>query len=177
LQLFTFISADLDAYRPKPQSSTPSLAGPSSIDVVSPDEPRFPKSLYLIQPLFSDYELNPVALHAQASVPVPEGLDLDAWIVQPPQEESHHEERKAKKVKKGKGKELNGKKAKGKRREIEQEELGGDPNVLAPAEPEYQTAEEIAERERVSYFLSTSSLTFADLEVTAKSREAGSTSR
>lgn len=148
LQLFTFISADLNAYRPKPQSSTPSLAGPSSIDVVPLDEPRFPKSLYLIRPLFSEYELNPVALHAQASVPVPEGLDLDAWIVQPFQEEYHHEERKAKKVKKGKGKELNGKKAKGKRREIEQEELDEDRIVLAPVEPEYETAEEIVERER-----------------------------
>ena len=138
MQLFTFISADLNAYRPKPQSSTPSLAGPSYIDVVPLDEPRFPKSLYLIQPLFSEYELNPVALHAQASVPIPEGLDLDAWIVQPPQEESHHEERKAKKVKKGKDKELNGKKVKGKRREIEQEEPSEDRIVLAPVEPEYR---------------------------------------
>jgi hypothetical protein len=34
-----------------------------------------------------DGELNPVAPKAQRKVPVPEGLDLDAWINDPPSEE------------------------------------------------------------------------------------------
>jgi AP-3 complex subunit delta-1 len=35
---------------------------------------------------FFDGELNPVAPKAQKKVPVPEGLDLDAWINEPPSE-------------------------------------------------------------------------------------------
>jgi hypothetical protein len=77
LQLFTLIHVDPEAYHPK-------LEGPdlrSSFDSISPNEPRFPKSLYLIQPLFSAYELNPVAQATQGHVAIPGGLDLDAWIV------------------------------------------------------------------------------------------------
>ena len=37
-------------------------------------------------------ELNPVAPKAQKKVPIPEGLDLDAWINEPPAEESESEE-------------------------------------------------------------------------------------
>lgn len=37
-------------------------------------------------------ELNPVAAKAQKKVPVPEGLDLDAWINDPPSETSEEEE-------------------------------------------------------------------------------------
>jgi AP-3 complex subunit delta-1 len=40
----------------------------------------------LINPLFSPYELNSVNSAAQDSISVPEGLDLDVWIVPPPQE-------------------------------------------------------------------------------------------
>jgi len=47
---------------------------------------NFPKSLLLIDPLFSVYDLNPVASSAQASVAVPDGVDLDAWFVSPPVE-------------------------------------------------------------------------------------------
>lgn len=36
--------------------------------------------------IFFDGELNPVAPKAQKKVPVPEGLDLDAWINEPPSE-------------------------------------------------------------------------------------------
>lgn len=69
-------------------------------------EPQFPKSLYLIQPLFSSYALNPVAVEAQASVPVPDGLDLDAWIVpraKPVVADVVEAKAKRKKDKKGKG--------------------------------------------------------------------------
>ena len=36
--------------------------------------------------VFFDGELNPVAPKAQKKVPVPDGLDLDAWINEPPSE-------------------------------------------------------------------------------------------
>ncbi|KAF7347534.1 AP-3 complex subunit delta [Mycena venus] len=106
VQLFTFIQADLNAYRPKPVDN-PFAEASSSFDPIGSAEPRFPKSLYLLQPLHGAYDLNPVALAAQASVPVPEGLDLDAWIVAPPQEPAPEVDAdvKARKVKKGKGKE------------------------------------------------------------------------
>ncbi|KAL0951907.1 hypothetical protein HGRIS_008562 [Hohenbuehelia grisea] len=115
LQLFNFIQADLNSYRPKPDSLgfDASDAGPSSgFDSPPSSEPHFPKSLFLLQPLFSAHELNPVALAAQESVPVPDGLDLDAWIVPPPKEVVLSEAEggegvvkvKVKKVNKGKGK-------------------------------------------------------------------------
>jgi AP-3 complex subunit delta len=45
------------------------------------DEPSYPKSLFLIKPLFSGYEMNPVGYRAQESVKVPDGLDLGAVLV------------------------------------------------------------------------------------------------
>lgn len=56
-----------------------------SLDETS-QNPAFPKSLLLINPLFSVYELNSVNVAAQESIPVPESLDLDVWIVPPPRE-------------------------------------------------------------------------------------------
>ncbi|KAK7040144.1 AP-3 complex subunit delta [Paramarasmius palmivorus] len=143
LQLFNFIQADLNNHRPRNDT----FAG-TSLDPIS--EPHFPKSLFLIQPLFSSYPLNPVAQTAQASVPVPEGLDLDAWIIPPPAvvELKMDEEKKAKKSKKGKGKEVDGSKsrnAKKRREEANGNETNGD--VLIPTvEPE--SPEERAEREK-----------------------------
>jgi AP-3 complex subunit delta len=93
-------------------------------------------------------------LHAQASVPIPDGLDLDAWIVPPPPEEREidttHDlddtsaEKKIKKSKKGKEKtkERNGTSTKSKK-----DRNQGD--VLAPAEEPAETPEEVAEREKV----------------------------
>jgi len=75
------------------------------------EEPRFPKSLYLIHPLFSGYELNPVGINAQASVAVPEGLDLDSWIVPPPLEAVPYN---VDDEKGGSGKKVRSKKGKGK---------------------------------------------------------------
>ncbi|OBZ78815.1 AP-3 complex subunit delta-1 [Grifola frondosa] len=123
LQLFTFVRADLSSYRPKTDAGF--AYGESSnspvFDGIAPAEPQFPKSLYLIRPLFGSYELNPVAPSAQASVPLPEGLDLSAWIVPPPDvshviEEGEEEpaDGKHKKSRKGKGKESG--KSKGKKR-------------------------------------------------------------
>lgn len=152
LQLFTFIRKDLSSHRSQPENGFGGFqeASSSSFDPIA--EPRFPKSLYLIRPLFTTHDLNPVALTAQASVPIPDGLDLEAWIVPSQQERAVDEDaddgpRKVKKTKKGKGKETNGLKSKsGKRRQRED----GPMESFTPPEPEVETEEERAERERVS---------------------------
>ncbi|KAF8215817.1 adaptin N terminal region-domain-containing protein [Mycena galopus ATCC 62051] len=126
VQLFTFIQADLNAYRPKPINN-PFAEASSSFDPIA-GEPRFPKSLYLLQPLHEAYELNPVALAAQASVPIPYGLDLDACS----------------EIKKGKGKEVNGGKAKNGKKKHKEEENGV---VLVPVDHEEET-ETAEDRER-----------------------------
>jgi AP-3 complex subunit delta len=148
--LFTFIRKDLNAHRPKSENGFGFQdAASSSFDPIA--EPRFPKSLYLIRPLFTSHELNPVAPTAQASVPIPDGLHLDAWIVPSQQERVMEEDdddvvRKVKKGRKGKGKETNGTRVKsGKRRQRDD-----DPrDTYTPPEPEVETEEERAERERV----------------------------
>ncbi len=133
-------------------SSAETFGGPSSTPAA---QPHFPKSLYLMKPLFGAYELNAVALTAQASVPVPEGLDLEAWIV-PMQEEpvltqdaAADEAPEGRKAKKGKKKDAGKtkRKRKGKARE---DESGDEEGGHAPAPPSAETAEERAERERVS---------------------------
>ncbi|PPQ99510.1 hypothetical protein CVT24_005300 [Panaeolus cyanescens] len=148
LQLFTFISADLNSYQPK--SMQPSLLPtPSGFEeqVDSAPEVDFPKSLYLIQPLLDSYELNPVATTAQASVPIPEGLDLDAWIVPPPpvntSTDDVHTEKNKKKSSKGKEAVTSGKKKKKKTKDIEDSVQ----ESLAPIEVE-ETPEERALREQ-----------------------------
>ena len=96
----------------------------------------------------SAYPLNPVASAAQANVPIPEGLDLDKWIVPPPKSvvptpATEEGRGRRPKKKKGKQKEANGK-LKGKpANELFQED------ALTPA-PE--TEEEKADRERVGSF-------------------------
>jgi AP-3 complex subunit delta-1 len=127
IQLFTFIKKDLGTHHPQSDSGSSFQDATSSFDPIA--EPHFPKSLYLIRPLFTTYELNPVASTAQASVPIPEGLDLDAWIVPSQQDHVVDEDedaddvvRKSKKSKKGKGKETNGTRVKsGKRRKRDEE--------------------------------------------------------
>ncbi|KAJ7597757.1 adaptin N terminal region-domain-containing protein [Mycena floridula] len=149
IQLFNFIRADLNAYHPKPETAFDDTS--SSFDPIA--EPRFPKSLYLIQPLFNAYSLNPVAANAQASVPVPDELDLDAWIVPPPPEPVV-EKKKVKKPKKGKDKEVNGSASlsNGKKKRIEDDEDGYGPQEvtdrLIPAFPAKQTPEEREESAR-----------------------------
>lgn len=155
--MLTFVRADILAFQPRHEATDLDYgeAGSSGgFGVDTPAEPRFPKSLFLVKPLFSAYELGPVAVHAQASVPVPEGLDLNAWIVPPPADEAAHNGsdadetiaiHKAKKSKKGKAKDLDGAKTKRKKRR-EGEELQED--ALTPTVIE--TEDEKAERERVS---------------------------
>lgn len=154
LQLFAFIRADLASFKPKPKSPPPSEfeVGFSNhfADVPDPSsEPNFPKSLFLIRPLNSSYELNPVAREAQASVPVPEGLDLDSWIISPPKEESVDAVdgtiNGTMKKKKGKGKEKS-EKGVGKVKSRKKEKAVS----LVDVESE-EAADEKAERERVSH--------------------------
>jgi hypothetical protein len=45
--------------------------------------PKYPKSLFLLLPLFDSYELNPVGYKAQERVSLPDGLDLDTPLVDP----------------------------------------------------------------------------------------------
>ncbi|KXN90087.1 AP-3 complex subunit delta-1 [Leucoagaricus sp. SymC.cos] len=145
-QLCTFIAADLNIYRSK--ASTPA-AGPSTAldDSSNQADINFPKSLYLIQPLFSAYELNPVAPHAQGSVPIPDGLDLDAWIVPSPQESAALVEEaapeKRKKSKKGKEKETDGRKSKApSKKKTRDVELLQDGDILTPVDADVETPEE-----------------------------------
>ncbi|KAJ7109859.1 Ap3d1 protein [Mycena epipterygia] len=147
LQLFTFIQADLNAYRSKPVDN-PFAEASSSFDPIASGEPRFPKSMYLIQPLHGAYELNPVALAAQASVPIPDSLDLDAWIVPPPEESAPEldAEAKARKVKKGKGKEVNGTKTKTGKKKHKDDVNEGNGVVLTPPEDDMETPEQALER-------------------------------
>lgn len=103
LHLFSFIQADLKAYKPtsRPVTPQPSFGSPSAVVSAGEEEtnpfasdeapppsssdltpkttstPHHPKSLLLLHPLFSAHALPPVSSRAQASIAVPTGLDLD----------------------------------------------------------------------------------------------------
>ncbi|KAI9513115.1 adaptin N terminal region-domain-containing protein [Russula earlei] len=79
VQLFNFIRADLASFSPEQDMITDHGTSLSQT-------PTYPKSLLLINPLFSVYELNSVNVSAQDSIPVPDSLDLDTWIASPPRE-------------------------------------------------------------------------------------------
>jgi hypothetical protein len=79
LQLFSFIRADLASFDPSKvasSSASPSGSRPSSPNA-NKTNPSHPKSLLLLPPLFTSHSLPPVSSRAQASVPLPQGLDLD----------------------------------------------------------------------------------------------------
>ncbi len=91
-----------------------------------------------------------MAKAAQASVPIPDGLDLDVWIVHPSEDPfqdalAESIDRK-KKSKKGKGKDVSGEKKNSRKK---RKDDGGELIALASPEPQIETAEERAERERV----------------------------
>ena len=148
MQLFNFIRADLASHRPEEISTV----GVSSDE--AKQGPAYPRSLLLINPLFSAYELNSVNVAAQESIPVPESLDLDAWIVPPPREftipdaateddTQGGERRSAKKKVKSKGK--------GKGKEKAPKAATHDPQTdLIPSLGPSETEEDKAEREKVS---------------------------
>ncbi|KAI0271465.1 Ap3d1 protein [Gloeopeniophorella convolvens] len=152
VQLLSFIRADLASFRQEETDSEPPPADATK-------HPAYPKSLLLVNPLFSTYELNPVNTAAQGSVPVPDSLDLDAWIVPPPRELSAPEKASddaqsgepstsKKKVKskakgKGKGKEQGSKPA---TRQAVDARLNPTPSLESPEAAE--VAEERIEREK-----------------------------
>jgi len=162
VNLFTFVRADLSVYRPKTDVGMDMAVSMSASFGAGFDDtgfgdnsldPSFPKSLYLIRPLFSAYELNAVAPEAQSLVDVPVDLNLEAWIVPPPREFTEPfesdgtTEPKKKKSKKGKEKALGTGKSKGKTRSQTQPEAGDVAGTVA-ASRSTETAEERAERER-----------------------------
>jgi len=148
VQLFNFIRADLASHRPEEVST---VGVPSD---ETNQTPAYPRSLLLIDPLSSAYELNFVNIAAQDSIPVPESLDLDAWIVPPPREftvpdavteddTQGGERRSAKKKVKSKGK--------GKGKEKGPKTTTHDPQTVPiPSLGPSETEEDRAEREKVS---------------------------
>lgn len=86
--LFAFVKADLDNYKPG-RSASPmpdaSAADPTSVTAAAatldepsaPAGPSYPKSLLLLTPLFTSHALPPVSSRAQGSIAVPDALDLD----------------------------------------------------------------------------------------------------
>lgn len=142
----------------------------SSFDAAAPVEPRFPKSLYLIRPLVTSHELNPVTLTAQAKVPVPDGLDLNAWIVPPPADPIEEmAEKKSKKSKKGKGREVNGSSGKAKKQKRNVAEDENADLAHSSSHLEEETAEEQLERERVRSILF---ILFCDIHLLLEQRKA-----
>jgi AP-3 complex subunit delta len=118
------------------------------------DAPSYPKSLYLIQPLFAAHELNPVASSAQASVPVPDGLNLDEWFSLPPPEPAIQPEEPGpteKKLKKKKGKEKDDSDGRrtSKKRKGKETELISNGDVLTPMYDESELPEDEEVRARV----------------------------
>jgi AP-3 complex subunit delta-1 len=93
--LLQFIAADLASHQPPTRIAPPIAmdkipgveggfetdAGPSNTGKAEHDEPAYPKSLFLLQPLFTSHELNAVSEQAQDAVRVPDGLDLEKDLV------------------------------------------------------------------------------------------------
>ncbi|ETW86760.1 hypothetical protein HETIRDRAFT_166278 [Heterobasidion irregulare TC 32-1] len=157
LQLFVFVRADISVYRPRPESTHGFTdVSVSAFDPVASQEPIFPKSLLLIRPLFSSYDLNTVAAAAQTRVPVPVGLDLDAWIVPPskdldaelvPAQTIDEDSRPVRSKGKGKGK-AKAKATNGATKKGEKKAKKGERTVHTLVEVPVETSEERAERER-----------------------------
>ncbi|KAI0828832.1 Ap3d1 protein [Trametes gibbosa] len=155
LQLFAFVRADLAVHKPKPRvDSLYGDGGGSGFGEPTTAEPRFPKSLFLLKPLFSAHPLNAVAHSAQVSVPIPDGLDLEAWIVPWQAEATPAAELddgvEGKKVKRSKKDRDTGKtKRKGKAKAIH-DDVNVDEDGARSASPSQatETVEERAERER-----------------------------
>lgn len=124
-----------------------------------------------------------MASTAQASVPVPAGLDLDEWFVAPPLPRSPpatgaEGERKPRKGKKVKGKETAIKeKGKSKRKAFDESEYDESDGLRSPGEASTnQSPEEIAEQEKVCISLH-SFLLLTNLFASAKGRAFRETER
>ena len=117
----------------------------------STGEPRFPKSLLLVRPLHTAYELRPVGPEVQRQIKPPPGLDLDAWIVPPPKKAiparavDEGEVAIRKKKKKGKEKTLTG----GDEASLKKKKKSGTATPDVKRHSDALTPEEVAELERV----------------------------
>ncbi|KAK0524023.1 AP-3 complex subunit delta [Tilletia horrida] len=91
LQMFQFLQRDVKATLVAADSRQGEQGAESQIDgesssaekTLEPTTIAAPRSLHLLSPLFFGHALGPVAEKAQSKVPVPPGLDLYAWIVEP----------------------------------------------------------------------------------------------
>ncbi|KAJ9117176.1 hypothetical protein QFC20_000319 [Naganishia adeliensis] len=97
LQLFRLLEADLSASKPpsaERRSQDAFAAEPEFENAFAEDnansdknengdsaQPNYPKSLFLLRPLFTGYEMNSIGYKAQESVKVPDDLDLEATLV------------------------------------------------------------------------------------------------
>ncbi|KAJ9123949.1 hypothetical protein QFC22_000740 [Naganishia vaughanmartiniae] len=97
LQLFRLLEADLSSSKPPTGHAHPSQqsykaepAFENAFAEESPttdsqnsevEQPNYPKSLFLLRPLFTGYEINSIGYKAQDSVKLPNDLDLDATLV------------------------------------------------------------------------------------------------
>lgn len=93
MQLFRLLEADLSASKPPTgqraqetfgaepgfENAFAEEAAKNTDDATN--EPDYPKSLFLLRPLFTGYEMNSIGYKAQESVQLPEDLDLDATLV------------------------------------------------------------------------------------------------
>ncbi|KAI7867159.1 adaptin N terminal region-domain-containing protein [Spinellus fusiger] len=136
------------------------------LDNVATSDPviRVPLILQGLPELFFVYELNPVAPKAQKKVPVPEGLDLEAWIYEPLPDliadhdsdnastetlfESMHKPKSKKKSKKNKAHNEEDEEEKIKRRAACMEARRNDPYYISMKNPE-QTKSKLVEQEDV----------------------------
>lgn len=69
-QLLDFVDADLSIH-------ISNTDGPTLEDGFASGNPPYPKSLFLLKPLFTSHQLSAVASHAQLAVSIPDGLELE----------------------------------------------------------------------------------------------------
>lgn len=82
--LFTLIRNDVEkSVAPNDDDDIPTGMPAGFAEDDAGTTPKYPKSLFLLLPLFDSYELNPVGYKAQERVSLPDGLDLDTPLVDP----------------------------------------------------------------------------------------------
>jgi hypothetical protein len=82
--LFTLIRNDVEkSVAPNDDDDMPAGMPEGFAEDDAGTTPKYPKSLFLLLPLFDSYELNPVGYKAQERVSLPDGLDLDTPLVDP----------------------------------------------------------------------------------------------
>ncbi|KAH7105064.1 Adaptor protein complex AP-3 delta subunit [Auriculariales sp. MPI-PUGE-AT-0066] len=163
--LLSFLRADLAAHTPvsppvarfKPATmDLDPAAYPFADSEKDDDDPelaqnlKFPKSLLLLNPLFSSV----IGRTAAHPVPIPVGLDLDAWFVPPPKpaEDTYGVPKPKSKKSKGKERAATGDdtgttKPKKKKKKVDGVIVAEPVHVESPAAPA-ETPEDAAERER-----------------------------